>query len=69
MAYRLEAKVVILKCPISMADYSKFRGIGRNLEESDRRIDHNLDELARGPLSIRKILLNDDKTATSSRLV
>ena len=68
MAYRLEAKVVILKCPISMADYSKFRGIGRNLEESDRRIDHNLEKLARGPLSIRKISEND-KIATSSRLV
>ena len=42
-----------------------FRGIGHN-EESDRRIGHNLEELARGPLSIRKISDND-KIATFSR--
>ena len=52
----IQPKVAILKWPIPKADSCKFRGIG-----------HNLEELARSPLSIRKISEND-KIATFIRL-
>ena len=39
-----QPKVAILKWPTLMADSSKFRGICHNLEESDRRIGHNLEK-------------------------
>ena len=53
MAYRLDGQKWRF---CGMADFSKFRGMG-----------HNLEELARGPLSIRKISEND-KITTFSRL-
>ena len=46
MAYRLDGQ----SGDFEVSD-SDGLGIGHNLEESDTRIDHNLDKLARGQLS------------------